>query len=29
MSDSYIMQGLFKQLKRKLDVILGLYVQSG
>jgi PBP1b-binding outer membrane lipoprotein LpoB len=26
MSDSYIMQGLFKQLKRKLDVILGLYV---
>ncbi len=29
MSDSYIMQGIFKQLRRRVDVILGLYVQSG
>ena len=29
MSDSYIMQGLFKILKKQLDAILGLYVQSG
>ncbi len=29
MSDSYIMQGLFKLLKKQLDAILGLYVQSG
>jgi hypothetical protein len=26
MSDSYIMQGIFKQLKKQLDAILGLYV---
>jgi hypothetical protein len=29
MSDSYIMQGVFKACKRKVDAILGLYVQSG
>jgi hypothetical protein len=29
MSDSYIMQGVFKSSKRKIDTILGLYVQSG
>jgi hypothetical protein len=29
MSDSYIMMGIFKQLKKQLDAILGLYVQSG
>ena len=29
MSDSFIMQGIFKQLKKQLDAILGLYVQSG
>jgi hypothetical protein len=29
MQDAYIMQGIFKQIKRRVDVILGLYVTSG
>lgn len=29
MSDSYIMQGVFKACKKKADAILGLYIQSG
>ena len=29
MSDTYIMQGIFKTIKRKVDTILGLYVTSG
>lgn len=29
MSDTFIMQGIFKQIKRKVDTILGLYVTSG
>ena len=29
MSDSYIMQGVFKACKKKVDAILGLYIQSG
>lgn len=29
MSDAYIMQGIFKAIKRKVDAILGLYVTSG
>lgn len=29
MSDAYIMQGIFKTIKRKVDAILGLYVTSG
>lgn len=29
MSDTFIMQGIFKSIKRKVDVILGLYVTSG
>lgn len=29
MSDSYIMQGLFKNIKKRVDVMLGLYVTSG
>jgi len=29
MSDAFIMQGIFKAIKRKVDMILGLYVTSG
>lgn len=29
MSDTYIMQGIFRTIKRKVDAILGLYVTSG
>lgn len=29
MSDTYIMQGIFRTIKRKIDAILGLYVTSG
>ena len=29
MSDSFIMQGVFKACKKKADAILGLYIQSG
>ena len=29
MSDSYIMQGVFRACKKKVDAILGLYIQSG
>jgi hypothetical protein len=29
MSDTYIMQGIFRAIKRKVDAILGLYVTSG
>lgn len=29
MSDAYIMQGIFRTIKRRVDAILGLYVTSG
>ena len=29
MSDTFIMQGIFRAIKRKVDTILGLYVTSG
>lgn len=29
MSDAYIMQGIFKQIKKRVDAMLGLYVTSG
>lgn len=29
MSDTYIMQGIFRAIKRKIDTILGLYATSG
>jgi len=29
MSDTFIMQGIFRTIKRKIDALLGLYVNSG
>jgi len=29
MSDAYILQGIFRQIKRQVDTVLGLYVTSG